>query len=50
MIHRLTRTIGFWSQVFIGLLLVGLGTPQLAGDPAVPAGITKVPAVTARAI
>jgi len=37
MIHRLTRTIGFWSQVFIGLLLVGLGTPQLAGDPAVPA-------------
>lgn len=26
--------IGFWSQVFIGLLLVGMGTPQMAGAPA----------------
>ncbi|HTZ22205.1 MAG TPA: hypothetical protein VMC06_15080 [Opitutaceae bacterium] len=37
MTHRLARTVGFWSQIFIGLLLVGLGTPQLAGDPAGPA-------------
>ena len=36
MTHRLARTIGFWSQVFIGLLLVGMGAPQMAGAPAAP--------------
>ena len=37
MTHRLARMIGFWSQVFIGLLWVGLGTLQMAGAPAAPA-------------
>jgi len=37
MTHRLARVIGFWSQVFIGLLLVGMGTPQMTGAPAAPA-------------
>ena len=36
MTHRFARVIGFWSQVFIGLLLVGMGTPQMAGAPAAP--------------
>jgi hypothetical protein len=36
MTHRLARLIGFWSQVLIGLLLVGMGTPQLGGAPAAP--------------
>jgi hypothetical protein len=35
MTHRLTRVIGFWSPAFIGLLLVGMGTPQMTGAPAV---------------
>ena len=37
MTHRLVRVIGFWSLVFIGLLLVGLGVPQMMGAPAAPA-------------
>jgi len=36
MTQRLARAIGFWSQVFIGLLLVGMGTPQMIGAPAAP--------------
>jgi hypothetical protein len=33
--------IGFWTQVFIGLLLVGLSAPQITGAPAasVSAGV-----------
>ena len=37
MTHCLARVIGFWSQVFIGLLLFGLGTPPMTGAPAAPA-------------
>ena len=37
MTHRLARVIGFWSLVFIELLLVGMGAPQIMGAPAAPA-------------
>jgi hypothetical protein len=42
MTHRLARVIGFWSLVFIGLLLVCPGTPQMMGAPAAPAAPTGV--------
>ena len=41
MTHCLVRTIGGWSRIFIGLLLLGVGAPQMAGAPAapIPAGV-----------
>jgi hypothetical protein len=36
MTHRIARVFGFWLQVFIGLLLVGLGAPQMMGATAAP--------------
>jgi hypothetical protein len=36
MTYRLAHLIGIWSHVFIGLLLVGLGAPQMTGTPAEP--------------
>ena len=36
MTHHFARVNGFWSLVFIGLLLVGMGAPQMMGAPAAP--------------